>query len=361
MIIRRLMRSLAPASAAAFMMLAPGGCGEGQSKPGSGARPGGGGTPVDAIILQPQPLENRITATGTLLANEEVELRSEISGRVTGIFFSEGSRVAKGTVLLKINDRELQAQLKRKEFEQALAADEERRQRALLDISGISREDYDKSLNRLNMIKAEQELIESQLAKTEIVAPFDGVVGLRYVSEGGYVSPNMLAATMQDIDPMKVEFTVPEKYALLLRRGTEVTVQTGESDESVSGTIYAVESKVDPGTRTIKARATIANPGQKLIPGSFARVGITLERIPDAIVVPSQAIIPDLSGEKVFVCVDGVAKAVRVQTGLRAEKSTQITNGLRPNDTLLVTGLLQLTEGMPVQINLSGEKPRPAL
>ena len=194
------------------------GCSKKDTTQPAGGRPGGagGGVPVEALVITPQPLENKIGVTGTLLANEEVELRSEISGRVTGIFFSEGSRVTKGAVLLTINDQDLQAQFKRKEYEQALAADEERRQRALLDISGISREEYDKSFNKLKMIEAERELLESQIAKTKITAPFDGVIGLRYVSEGGYVSPDSLVASMQDIDPMKVEFAVPEKYGRLI-------------------------------------------------------------------------------------------------------------------------------------------------
>ncbi len=194
------------------------GCGEGKSRaPG---REGGRGAkvPVRAIVISPQPLENRISATGTLLANEEVELRPEIDGRVTGVFFEEGSRVKKGELLLKINDRELKAQLRRKEYEEKLAADEERRKKTLVDISGISQEEYDKSLNALKMIEAEKEVIKSQMAETEIRAPFDGVVGLRYVSEGSYVTSNTLVATMQDIDPMKIEFSVPEKYARLISK-----------------------------------------------------------------------------------------------------------------------------------------------
>jgi membrane fusion protein (multidrug efflux system) len=347
-------RFLTVALFSTILALAPAGCKKSEPGPSSSGRPGGpgAGIPVEALVIQTRPLENKINVTGTLLANEEVELRSEISGRVTGIFFNEGSRVTKGTVLLTINDQDLQAQLKRKEYEQALAADEERRQRALLDINGISREEYDKSHNKLKMIEAERELLESQIAKTRIVAPFDGVIGLRYVSEGGYVSPNSLAASMQDTDPMKVEFAVPEKYGRQIAKGTPVRVEVGESTEACEGTVYAVESKVDPDTRTIKARALIANPGQSLFPGSFARVGITLERIAEAVVVPSEAIIPELGGEKVFVCVDGTARSHPVKTGPRAEKSTQIVEGLQPNDTLIVTGLLQLTDGMGVRISL---------
>jgi membrane fusion protein (multidrug efflux system) len=308
------------------------------------------GISVTAIVIQPQLLDNKIFTTGTLLANEEVELRPEVSGRVTGIFFAEGSRVKKGDVLLRINDSELKAQLKRKEFEEKEALDKETRLRKLLELKGISQEEYDQAANDLGMIKAEKEIIQSQLAKTEIIAPFDGMVGLRYVSEGSYVTSDMLVATMQDVDPIKVEFSVPEKYAKQIKSGSEITVRVGDSREEYRGSVYAVEAKIDLATRTIKARAKILNPRGDLIPGSFAKVEITLEQFPNAIVVPAESIIPEMSGEKVFICVDGKARSVPVKTGIRTETGVQIVEGLNPQDTLVVTGLLQLTDDKAVQI-----------
>jgi membrane fusion protein (multidrug efflux system) len=306
--------------------------------------------PVDVVVIQPQLLDDRIFATGTLLANEEVELRPEVSGRVTGISFKEGSRVRKGEVLLRINDLDLRAQLKRKEFEEKQASDNEARMRRLLELKGISQEDYDKAANALGMVRAEKEVIQSELAKTEIVAPFDGIVGLRYISEGGYVTSDMTVATMQDVDPIKVEFSVPEKYAKEIKRGSEITVRVGDSDEEYKGSVYAVEAKIDPATRTMKARAKIPNPKGDLIPGSFAKVDITLQQLPDAIVVPAEAVIPEMSGEKVFLCVDGKARSVPVKTGIRTETGVQIVEGLSPQDTLVVTGLLQLADDRAVQI-----------
>jgi membrane fusion protein (multidrug efflux system) len=343
-------RATRPVTLLVLSGLLAGGCGNGSSAP-AGRNPGRGGaaSPVEVVVIRPQLLKNKITATGTLLANEEVQLRPEISGLVTGVFFKEGQRVEKAALMLKINDRELQAQLKRKSLEEKLSTDEEQRKRRLFEIKGISQEEYDKSLNALRIIQAEREVLESQLAKTEIHAPFEGVVGLRYVSEGSYVTPAMLVATMQDLDPMKAEFSVPEKYARQLKDGTEVQVRAGESEADRKGIIYAIESKIDPGTRTIKARARIPNPDGILIPGAFARLEIMLEEIPDAILVPAGAIIPELAGQKVYVCRDGQAKSVPVQTGLRTEKDIQITSGLSVNDTLIVTGLLQLTDGKRVQ------------
>jgi len=330
------------------LSLSIGGCGTDSAEPSR--RGGGGATPVEAMLVTPQPIEDRIYTTGTLMANEEVQLKPEIDGRVTGVNFEEGGRIKKGQVLVTLNDRELRAQLKRKELQESLAADEERRQRALLNINGISQESYDKVHNSLEMIRAEREVIESQLAETEIVAPFDGVVGLRYVSEGSVITKNTLVATVQDIDPIKVEFSIPEKYAGKLRPGAEVTVRVGEDEKAFSGSVYAVEAKVDPATRTLKARAEIPNPGGRLIPGSFAKVNLVLDRIERAVVIPTDAVVPELSGAKVFVSRGETAESVPVETGIRTDKMIQITSGLKPNDTLILTGLLQLTEGRPVRI-----------
>ena len=309
-----------------------------------------GKVPVTAMVIKPQAIENTIVTTGTLLANEEVELRPEISGRVMGIYFQEGSWVSKGALMLKIDDSELKAQLKGKRAEEKLAYDEEARRRTLFENQSISREEYDRAAYALKIIQSEREVTESRLAKTEIVAPFDGMVGLRYVSSGSNVSSNMLVTTLQDTDPMKVEFSVPEKYAKQLKSGMEVILQLGDSQKKYRGTVFAVESKIDISTRTIKARARIPNPARELMPGAFAKVELTLERVPQAIVIPSQAVIPELSGEKVFIYNNGTAKAIPVKVGIRTESQVQITEGLHPQDTLVLTGLLQLADGSPIDI-----------
>jgi membrane fusion protein (multidrug efflux system) len=326
-------------------------CGEGKSRVSSrGNDAKGSKVPVNAVVIQPRQIENKIFTTGTLLANEEVELGPEISGRIVGVYFQEGGRVKKDQLLLKINDDELKAQFKRKELEEKLAADEERRKKSLYDISGISQEEYDKALVALKMIQAEKEVIQSQLAKTEIKAPFDGFVGLRYVSEGSYVTANVPVAVMQDVNPMKVEFSVPEKYARQVKKGTRVAVRVGDSQTEYNGEVYAVEAKVDPGTRTIKLRGRLPNPKEDLIPGAFAKVEITLERIPDAIVIPAEAVIPEINGEKVFICVDGKARSVPIKTGIRSGSDVQVLTGLNPSDTLVITGLLQIADGRAIEL-----------
>ena len=331
-------------------------CGKGNGK--AADRSGGAGgqkVMVEYLVIHPELLRNTIYTTGTLLANEEVELRSEIAGRVTGVYFSEGRRVKKGELLVKINDRELQAELHRKEVEERQASDDVDRKRKLFEINSISQEDYDKSVNSLRIVQADKEAIASRIAETEIKAPFDGMVGLRHVSEGGYITPDVGIATVQDVNTMKVEFSVPERRAGQLKEGTEIAVMVGESTEGYLGAVFAVESKIDAGTRTISARAKIPNAHGALIPGSFAKVEITLEQIPSAIVVPSGAVIPNITGETVYVCKGGKAQSIAVKTGIRTERGTQITDGLAENDTLIVTGLLQLTNGKQVELSGGGK------
>jgi len=330
-------------------LLIANGCGQNKAAPST--RGGGGAkTPVEVQIVQPRLLQNSISTTGTLLANENVQLRSEISGRVAGIYFEEGKRVKKGELLLKINDDDLQAQLKGKEVEEKQAADQESRQRKLREINVVSQEDYDRDLNALHLVQAQKEALLAQLAKTEVRAPFDGVIGLRHVSAGGYVTPSLEIAAIQDVDPMKVEFSAPEKHAQRIQPGTPVAIRVGDSREAYAGTVYAVEAMIDTGTRTITARARIPNPNGTLIPGSFARVEIALEELPQAIVVPSGAVIPRINDEIVYLCQNGSARLVPVTTGIRTDSGTQITQGLTPGDTLIVSGLLQLIDGRPVQI-----------
>lgn len=310
---------------------------------------GGNALPVEVQVVQPRFLENKILATGTLLANEQVEIRSEIAGRVTQVNFDEGRAVRKGDLLLKINDRELKAQLTQKELEEKLAVQEERRSKQLYDIKGISQEDYDRVLNSLQLIQAQKDEIAAKLAKTEIIAPFDGVIGLRHISEGGYITSDMLAATIQDVDPVKAEFSIPEKYAHLVKIGLPISAQIGGADAEFKGQVFAVESKIDPDTRTIRVRAKIPNADRALIPGAFARITISLEQIPQAVVIPARAIIPEIDGEKVFICRDGKASSARVTTGIRTERDVQIVSGLNSGDSLILTGLLQLTDGRTVK------------
>jgi membrane fusion protein (multidrug efflux system) len=305
---------------------------------------------VKAYIARPQNLENKIFVTGTILANEEIEIRSEISGKVEKIFFNEGSRVKKGDILIKVDDSELQAQLLKAQYQKKLAEEKEYRQRLLLEKEAISRQEYEIALTELNTLEAEIQLIKARIDKTEIRAPFDGVIGLRYISVGSYISPSVKITTLQNIDTLKLEFSVPEKYIRFVDVGDRVNFKVQGSDKRYSAVIYAIDPKIDPATRTLQVRAIFPNKNYELLPGSFAEIEVILEEIPSAILIPSEAIIPTAEGSKVFVYNQGKAYERNVETGIRTERFVQIKSGLNPRDTVLTTGLLQLKSGFKVRI-----------
>ncbi|HRG29088.1 MAG TPA: efflux RND transporter periplasmic adaptor subunit [Chitinophagales bacterium] len=309
--------------------------------------------PVKVIIVGSENMDNSIDATGTVLANEEVEIRSEIQGRVTGVYFKEGESVAAGKLLISIDDRELLSQLKRTELSIQLAKDDESRKKQLAAIGGISKEDYDASLNYLLKLEAELELLNTQIAKTKITAPFSGVIGLRYISEGGYVTPANLIATLQQTHPVKIEFSIPEKYSGNIKNGATVNYTVEGNNKLYTATVYAKEPKIDPATRTIKIRATGPNTNNELIPGAFAKLEINLSTIQDAMILPSEALVPTIKGQSVMLVKNGKATMTVVSTGLRTETTTQIVEGISKGDTVIVTGLLTVRDGMPVKPILS--------
>ncbi len=305
---------------------------------------------VEVQVIKPQPLNRKINVTGSIIANEEIELRSEATGKVTGIFFSEGSNVSKGQLLVKINDSDLQAQLKKLVLQDTLLSRDEFRKKSLLEMNAISVEEYDNTFTQLQGVRAEIKYLSAQIEKTEIRAPFNGTIGLRNISEGGFVNPSFLIATMQQINPVKIEFSVPERYREFLKNGTEIFFTVTGNDEKFTGTVYAIESKIDPVTRTVKVRAKSNNDKGMLIPGAFAKVELILEKVENAIVIPAQAVIPEMQGQKVFLVKDGKAKSTPVELGIRTDADTEIISGIASGDTLAVTGLLQLREGASVTI-----------
>jgi membrane fusion protein, multidrug efflux system len=311
---------------------------------------------VETMIVGLKELDHTYSFTGTLIANEEVELRSETSGRVVRINFSEGRPVSKGQLLVKIFDDDLQANLKKNQLQLELAALDESRKSELLRINGISKEEYDNSLLRLKSLQAETDLIKAQIAKTEIRAPFSGIIGLRMVSEGAFVSSSTLIASMQQLDPIKIDFSVPEKYKQYMAVNKEIDFTIEGSDKINKARIYAVEAKIDQSTRTIKIRATCPNHGRELYPGSFANIRINLMPGAKSIVVPAKAIIPVLGGQQVLIIRDGKVAPVMVKTGIRTSTEIEITEGLSANDSLILSGLLQVKPGMPVNGVVKGSK-----
>jgi membrane fusion protein (multidrug efflux system) len=305
---------------------------------------------VEIRVAQPELLLNTVSATGTILPNEKAEIRPEISGRIIKILFEEGANVQKNKLLVKMNDSDLQAQLKRNEAQGILLASDEYQKRKLLEIKAISQDEYDAAKSLMLVNQADKQLLEAQIAKTEIYAPFNGKVGLRTVSVGNFIASNTLIATIQQIDPIKIEFDVPEKYSGFIKPGLEINFGIDASDSTFIAKVYAVESAITTETRTLKVRALCTNKGNLLNPGTFARVSMILEKFQDAIKIPSEAILTVLEGNSVFICKNGKAVLTPVTTGIRTDSEIQIINGVVAGDSLITTGLLQLANGAPVMV-----------
>jgi len=304
-------------------------------------------------------LAERLATIGTVRANEEVELVSETSGKISAIHFDEGAAVNKGQLLLKIDDSEIMAERQRAVYRVELARRAEARQQQLLDDGVISSETYDVALGELNVLKAELQLIEAQLLKTEIRAPFGGVIGLRWVSPGSYLSSQTRIASLHDLDPAKIDFSVPERYSGLMRIGEEITFTVEGHEQVFSGTIYAIEPSVDAASRSLRMRARSPNSNGTLLPGTFANVDLAVRSATGALTVPAIAVIPELGGKKVYVYEMGKAVPKTVTTGIRNEREVEITSGLEAGDLVITTGILQLQPDLEVELedsNTAGSK-----
>jgi membrane fusion protein (multidrug efflux system) len=301
-------------------------------------------------VLRPGTVTEQIRTTGTLRADESVELTSQASGKITDLRFEEGTRVQEGDVLVQINDAELQAEKQRLEHNLQLARDRAERQKRLLKEGGVSREEYDTTVNEVEVLEAELKLMEARIEKTKIRAPFGGVVGLRKVSEGAYISPQTTITTLQRIDPIKVNFSVSEQYASQVQPGQSISFRVRGLDRTTSGQVYASNASVDPETRTLPLRARALNPDGTLRPGMFADVTVTLGTVDSAIVVPSFAVVPTLDGQRVFVAENGAAQPRNVSLGVRTDSTVQVTDGLALGDTVITSGIQDLRAGLPVQI-----------
>lgn len=318
---------------------------------------GGGSTgqvsvSVSGQVMQAEEFSENLALSGSLEANERVELRSEIAGVVEQINFEEGSRVTKGQVLFKVNDLELRAQYAKAKTAEKLAAENERRAGLLLNKEAISQEEYDLAEADLASAKAQSQLVAAQLAKTTIRAPFSGTIGLRYISEGTYVSPSSPLASLVDRDKMKISFSIPEKYASQVKLGDFIRFTTSGSAEELSAEIYAIEPEVSVNTRSLRMRAITDNEEGKLIPGTYANISLPLASVKDALMVPTEALIPIQNGKKIFISEGGKAKEVVVETGARTASSVRVLSGLKAGDTILTSGVMTLKDGVPVNVTI---------
>ncbi|MBK9255623.1 MAG: efflux RND transporter periplasmic adaptor subunit [Saprospiraceae bacterium] len=313
-----------------------------------GSKAGTTALPVDIMVVQPSKVINSIQTSGTVFANERVDLTAEGAGKVTGIYFKEGSTVKAGTLLVKLNDADIKAQLQKAKIGLQLAKDRESRQAKLLEIQGTSKEDYDISANQILSIQSEIDYFSTLVEKTEIRAPFSGVIGFKNIALGSYVNPAFVIATLQQINPIKIEFSVPEKYVRNIRVG-ETIEYTGDG---FSGTKKAKVQIIDPQinleTRSLKVRAVGENT-VGLLPGNFVKVNVAVSGVNDAIQIPTSAIVPILKGQKVYVMKNGKASESIIQLSDRDEKNVTVSEGLNPGDSLIISAIIILKDGMPVK------------
>jgi len=313
-------------------------------------KPKGSGTiSAKLYILETNSLSNGINAVGTLLPNEEVDLISEASGKVTGIFFEEGKQVSNGQLLVKVDDSELQAQLRRAEYQLNLTGERLNRQRILLEKDAVSREEFDQVQTDYNILVADIDLLKTKISKTEIKAPFAGTIGFRGVSLGSYLQVNTIIARLVDQNKLKLEFAIPEKYASNYFSGNKIKFTTEVSPQEFEATVYAVDPKVDVATRTITVRGIYNNIGGKLVAGMFARINLIINQSEKVLLIPSEAIVQEMEGKKVWVVFNGKAKSQPITTGFRTNNQVEVLSGLQSGDTIMVTGLMQVREGANVK------------
>jgi membrane fusion protein (multidrug efflux system) len=294
---------------------------------------------VDVIIATPQPITNSVEANGTVIANESVELHPEVSGRLTYLDIPEGSYIRQGTVIAKINDADLQAQLNKSKVALDLAVKTEERLRKLLSIKGVNQADYDIALNTINGYKADIAYTQSLIDKTVLRAPFSGVVGLRQVSLGAYVSPATILATLQQLDKIKIDFTIPEDYSHLIIKGKTIDVQVDATEKNIrKAVVIATEPQVNQSTRNLKVRAILQDTKVNL--GAYVKVFINSGKDIKGIMVPTNAIIPDDKNKQLVLVKEGKAAFTNVETGARQAGNVEITKGVNQGDTVVVTGVL---------------------
>jgi membrane fusion protein, multidrug efflux system len=319
----------------------------GNSKPGSGKQI----LNVIGYIIKPEYLCDYVVSSGLIIADEEVDMSFETSGKIVSIEFTEGTRIKKGDLLAKINDKPLQAQLQKLLAQKKLTEGIVFRQKSLLDKDAISQESYDQIVTELQSIEADINLIQARISETELRAPFDGIIGLRYLSEGAYATSSTKIAKLIKISPVKIEFSISEKYAQEIKIGYPVTFTIVGDTTHYIASVYAIDPKIDYDTKTIVLRALYPNKREEINPGRFASITLQMSKIANAIAIPSEALIPQMEGENVFIYRNRRAQSVDVTTGLRTASKIQITHGLQFGDTLITSGIMQLRQNLPVVLD----------
>ena len=304
---------------------------------------------VEAYKVTLQSFNNKVITTANLMANEQVELVAPISGQVLEIFFKEGQRVPKNAAIIRLDDRNWRAQLvSTKASLQASEKDLERK-KELLDIEGSSQEEIDNANTEVQRLRSEMQQLQINIDLANVSAPFAGQIGLRNFSKGAFLQPGTPITTLTELGKLKVDFTLAQAYQNSVTVGKTVAVIVGS--DTLNAKIYAISPVINVDTRTINVRAMLVQPkGKTIMPGTFAEVLVSTENITDAVLIPTQAIVPSINEQTVYVSRNGKAKRVVVEMGNRTVDNVHIVNGLSAGDTVITTGLLQIKDGMSLSI-----------
>ncbi len=311
---------------------------------------------VEVILAKPSPLSVLVTSTGDLLPNEQVEIKSPVSGNVMSIHFKEGQFVQEGDLLVKIDDRTWRARLGGLEAKLASSKSELKRKANLLKIEGASEEDVDQARAAVEDLQSQVNEIRVMIDLASVKAPFSGQLGMRDFSLGAYLNQGVTITTLAQTNPLKVDFTIPAKYASKIRKEMQVNIGTNDREKISVATIYAIDPVVSSSTRSLRARALMPNPGQEFISGDFVQVSVKIEQTSEALLIPSESVIPELNTHVVYKVKQGKAAKTDVTIGTRTESEIQITSGLETGDTVIVTGLLEINDGDKVEVGEIKEK-----
>lgn len=317
----------------------------------SAAKPGFQTLVVEGIIARTVSINQTIAVSGTLKPFEETVLMPEVVGRVISVNLPEGRFVKGGTLLVKLFDGDLQAQLNKYQTQLQIEDQTLNRQTELLKVSGISQSDYDQTQLQVASIKNDIELTKAQIRKTEVLAPYDGVIGLRNISVGAQVSPSTALAVIREQDKLKLDFSVPEKYSKVIRSGSKVYFTVQGDYTKYDAVVMATEQGIEAATRNLRARAVVLKNAGSLIPGAFANVELTVGEDQKAIMVPTQCIIPQDKVNQVIIANHGKARFVNVETGVRLNSSIEVSSGLNEGDTVVTSGIMFVKPGSVIKFS----------
>lgn len=309
---------------------------------------------AEGIVVKGAPFQTEYTTSGSLFPNEEIQILSEVAGRITGISFKEGGHVTKGQVLMSIYNEDVKAQIQKSKAQRELQEKIKARQAELLRIGGISQQDYETTTAQIQSIDADISYYEAMLRKTTITAPFSGRIGIRNVSVGAVISPSTVIATLQQTQVLKMDFTLPDQYKAEVPNGKKVRFKVTGSLDTFTGVISALEPAANTVTRTIKVRALVQNENNQLNAGAFTRVFIPFDNNKNALLIPSQSVIPTDRDKKVAIVKGGMAKLATVTIGARTNDKVEVIQGLSEGDTILTTGIMQVKEDMKVTVTVKG-------